>query len=1210
MLAYTSCRRLLGLLVLILTPSSVLAADSSQIALEARAILSNRCFACHGPDAAERQGGFRLDARESYLGEADSGELPIVPGEPDRSEALRRMLSAEDSERMPPADFGSGLTPVETDIIRQWIADGAELPEHWSFVPPKRPSLPLASQHATSDHEHSWTESAIDRFVLVEQEKHGLAPSPRAGRGELLRRLSLDLIGLPPTVDQIDAFEQDPLPGAYQRQVERLLASPAYGEHWARKWLDLARYADSAGYADDPPRTIWAYRDWVIDALNGNMSIEEFTVKQLAGDLLDHPTQADLVATAFHRNTMTNSEGGTNDEEFRNAAIVDRVNTTMAVWMGVTMACAQCHTHKYDPFLHDEYFQLFAIFNQTADADRRDEKPVIELFTRDQLFAREAWDARLEEIDRQLHQVPKVVHSEMKQWEEEWTEPHWTTLRPLAFDSQAGAAARELDGNILSAQLAEGQATDAEKGDVYSVELQLPSAWVGQTLRSLQLAVLPDPLRDGAVGLTKHGNFVVTKISASLLPGNTLDRVREAELGTLLPSARSIAAATSRVPARFVRVELPGKSRLLSLAELQVWSFDKNIALQGTASQSSTDYAGDASRAIDGDTDGDYNQNSTTHTKTSDAPWWEVDLGSPQAIDRVVVWNRTDSNLQSRLNGAVISLLDESRQVLTRETLREAPQLSQELVFERSTPLAFSRATADYEQTDFPASAVIDGSGKSGWGIGGRSQAEHALTLLLDRPLSITEPGRLRIEIRQESGYGQHQLGRFRVAASIDPAVDRWTAVPENLRYIVKQPSAQRSLEDQQAWSLFFNQNLAAATESLRAERLELELQLKELKPETSVPVQRAVPGADSRETFVQIRGNYKSLGNRVEPGTPAIFHPLPDSTGPPDRLALAKWLVDRRNPLTARVWANRLWESLFGLGIVRSSEEFGAQGDAPTHPQLLDWLAVELMDNGWDQKDLLRQIVSSQTYQQTSRVTPQVLLQDKDNEWLARGPRVRLSAEMVRDQSLQLADLLSQQMYGPPVRPPQPNLGLKAAFGGDTDWQTSDGGDRYRRGLYTTWRRSNPYPSMATFDAPSREVCTLRRDSTNTPLQALVTLNDPAFVEAAQSLARQVVLAAGDGHAAVPESERYEEGDSDSRRLARVFRRCTSRTITDRESHVLLALLTDARAGLVQDQTAAEKLATDPLGPAPDGADVVELAAWTAVCNVLLNLDEVLMKR
>ena len=921
-----------------------------------RPILAGSCFKCHGPDPEEREGGLRLDVQAGSLAESDSG-FAIVPGKPEASMLLDRIAAADPGVQMPPADSGAALTDAQVALLRRWIEAGAPWSRHWSYEPPVR-RRPPATSHGDQ------LRNSIDSFVLARLERHSLAPSSEASRYELLRRLSLDLTGLPPTIAEADAFLADQRPDAYERVVDRLLASPRFGERFSRAWLDIARYADSAGYAQDPPRTIWRYRDWVIDAFNAGMPFDQFSIEQLAGDMLPHPTDRQLLATAFHRNTMTNSEGGTDDEEFRSAAVVDRVNTTMQAWMGLTMECAQCHNHKYDPILQEEYYKFYAVFNNTEDADRGDERP------------------RLETLTPAQQQQQRRLHEEIGRLEQE---------------------------------LARRQAS---------------------------------------------------------------------------PPKVAPPAGSGPLKTRFVRIELPGKGAFLHLAEVQVFVGEENVAAAGKASQISTGYNGPARLAIDGDTGGDYfGDKSTSHTGPGDDPWWEVDLGKPFAVERVKIWNRTDGGAHARLHHFRVVALDGQRQPVWVKSVESPPNPTIELALPKTT-------------------------------------------------------GALNAADRQT-------LAAYTAGAATPPDLP---------------------------------------------ERRQIEALRKKLAAIKGVPtpIMRELPPPRRRKTHIHLRGNFRNRGDEVTSGVPAAFHALPEQASP-DRLGVARWLVDKQNPLTARVLVNRYWEQLFGVGIVATSEDFGSQGELPSHPELLDHLAVELMRRDWDPKWLIREIVNSATYRQTSRVSPAARQVDPDNRLLANGPRFRLSAEMIRDQALAVAGLLSTKMHGPSVLPPRPNLGLRAAFGGSTDWKPSPGEDKYRRGLYTSWRRTTPYPSFMTFDATSREVCTIRRVRTNTPLQALVTLNDPVFVEAAQAWARRVVREGGSTPA-----EQAEYG----------FRLILCRPPSGQERAQILKLLEKAMAVYSQDQQAAAAMAAKPLGPVPRDLEAATLAAWTVVGNVLLNLDETLARK
>jgi len=809
---------------------------------EVRPILSKNCFACHGSDEAKRAKGLRLDQREAAVKPLKSGDAAIVPGDPEASNLVARIGEEDDTLRMPPRKAGNRLSPAEVDVLTRWVQQGAKYAEHWALIPPRAETLPKVMNAA-------WPRNGLDCWILARLEQEGLHPAPEADPYTLLRRVSLDLRGLPPGPRELEQFLADKAPGAYERAVDRFLDDPAFGERWARMWLDLARFADSAGYGSDPLRTIWRYRDWVIGALNRNLPYDRFTIEQIAGDLLPGATLDQKMATAFHRNTMTNTEGGTDDEEFRVAAIKDRVDTTMQVWMGLTMGCAKCHSHKYDPLTNEEYYKFYAIFNQTADADQPDESPV----------------------------------------------------------------------------------------------LPAPTAEISEQIRTVNLKI---------------------------------EELKE---------------------------RLEGAAAAPTLLTAQVM--------------------------------------------------WEADVSSDPA---------------------------------------------------------------------------------------------HA-------------------------------------AARKD--------IPKEIPAVLDTPAARRTKEQVQQLARYFR-SIAPDLKPLRDEIARLEKERPEIP---TLPVMVELPRDKQRVTRILRKGNFLDPGEPVAPDVPKALHPLPSrSGGPVNRLVLAQWLVDRQNPLTARVAVNRYWAQLFGTGIVETEEDFGTQGELPSHPALLDWLAVRYMESGWDTKAMLKLIVTSATYRQSSRVTSELLARDPRNRLLARAPRMRLEAEMVRDQALALGGLLSPRIGGPSVFPPQPEGLWQAAFNGQRTWATSQGPDKYRRALYTFWRRTVPYPSMATFDAPSREICAIKRVRTNTPLQAFVTLNDPVYVESAQALARRVVR---------------EGGSHLEDRVRYALKLCLCRPPRSEQVEQLIGLYQGELVRYQKDRAAALALATEPLGPLPAGMDPADLAAWTTVANVLLNLDGVLTK-
>ena len=552
------------------------------------------------------------------------------------------------------------------------------------------------------------------------------------------------------------------------------------------------------------------------------------------------------------------------------------------------------------------------------------------------------------------------------------------------------------------------------------------------------------------------------------------------------------------------------------------------------------------------------------------------------------------ADIHKRLTDFTVELLNAERDVVFKQQVQEPPNPSTEFSPSSIRDMTFRSVFADYSQSGLDPRGVLAGKSgaKDGWAIGGSTHEPHQLVLIPNKQLVVNEPGTLRISIEQNSPHANHLLGRFRLSTTSDNIAIQRSRIAAELLAVIDADASQRKPEDVVKLADYYRRDVAPELKPQRTQLATAEKQLSAMKPATSVPVLRQITDKQ-RETHLQYRGNYLDKGPLVEPGLPAVFH-APEAGKPLDRRTVAEWLVDPQNPLTARVLANRYWETLFGRGIVLTSEEFGSQGELPTHPKLLDWLATELIQNGWNTKDLVRTIVTSAVYRQSARVDAKQIAADPDNRWLARGPRVRLSAEMVRDQVLFAAGLLSDKLYGPPVKPPQPNLGLKAAFGSATDWVNSKGEDRYRRGLYTTWRRSNPYPSMATFDAPNREVCTVRRNSTNTPLQSLVTLNDPVYVEAAQALARLAL---------------QREGTL-QKQLTLAFRRCLLRFPTEAETEAMTLLFNDSKSEFSEKPDEAKMLATDPLGELPEGLQLVDAAAMTVVCNVLLNLDEMFLKR
>ena len=1005
--------------------STSLGAATIDFARDIEPILIKRCSECHGPD--KQKSNLRLDSRAAALKAGKSGALALVPGQPDASELIKRITSTDSDEVMPPK--GARLTESEVATMRRWIADGAVWPEvdatkHWAFQRPIRPEPPKVSR---------WAKNEIDRFILARLEKEGLPPQREADRYTLARRVHLDLTGLPPTWEQVRAFINDTSPEAYERLVDRLIASPHYGEHMARGWLDLARYADSNGYQVDLARSIWPYREWVINAFNRNQPFDQFTIEQLAGDLLPNPTLEQKIATGFNRNTKINDEGGGDAEEYRVKAVKDRVATVGTAWLGLTLNCAECHTHKYDPITHDEYYQFYAFFNNTTDGGNYSVAPTIEVPKPDLNETISYVGGRLEQTKRDLVAATNALAAEQRQWEKQLTKKAsaWRVLNLTNTFSTGGSSYTNLpDGSVLGTGV----------NPIYdTITVDADTDLTGIT--AVLLEVLPDPSlpKNGPGRWGASGNFILDEFSFSAAP-----------------------------------------------------------------------------------------------------------LHGPRPAE---------------------------------------------------TNQFFAKATADWEQLYYRAEHAVDRNPKTGWAIGPRFGQRHFLIAELKQPAGFK--GGSRLSFRFDHYHGNsHCVGRFRISVTTEKNPESlWPAAPELRELASLKPSARTEEQSRQLATV----HAQSSTEirALDRERLRLEQRLKELNSQKfSTLVMQERTNAQPRQTYVHVRGDFLTKGKEVSAGVPAVFPPLP-ANQPANRLALARWLVDPANPLTARVTVNRFWERCFGTGLVKTSEDFGRQGEAPSHPELLDWLATEFIRTGWDVKAMQKLIVMSATYRQDAATDATRLEKDFYNRLLSRGPRFRMDAEMIRDQALAVSGLLNPKLGGPSVYPQQvPNLWKEIGFLrpeiGMDEWPVSEGPDLYRRAIYTFWRRVCTYPTFATFDAPSRDVCVSRRPRTNTPLQALAGLNEPTLLEAARVFAQRILR---DG------------GADDDTRLAFAFRVCAGREPTVQEQTRLRSFLDQQLKSFRRDRTSAEALLNVGPAPLPDDADARQLAAWMMVANVLFNLDETLTK-
>jgi hypothetical protein len=1001
-----------------------------------RPILSNRCFKCHGPDEANQEAGLRLDHREAAIQELDSGERAIVPGHADSSELVARIMSDDPDLVMPPPHTKVSLSADEKRMLAAWVEAGAEYAPHWAFLPPVKPEPPAVRDEGR-------VKNPIDRFVLARLEAEGLAAAQPADSATLCRRVHLDLVGLPPSPDELAAFLADESPDAYEQLVDRLLASPRYGERWARKWLDLARYADTNGYEKDRPRTIWPYRDWVIRSLNDDLPFDQFTIRQIAGDMLPDPGVDDLVATGFHRNTMLNEEGGIDPLEFRYLAIVDRVGTTGTTWLGLTTACAQCHTHKYDPLTHTDYFSLFALLNNADEPE---------------------WIIPSEERSQRLATTRAKVESLWKELPGHWPAP--------------GPAANQLAGSSEPG----GEPADAGRRAVSLAERF--DAWSrAESARAVNWQVVrPDALE------SSMPHLVVLDDGSVLASG---DQTKSDVYTISLPRVGK--------PVKAIRLEvLPHES-------LPDW---------GPGLCASEGPRGDFFLS-------------------------EFEVRVPPKAARIEVAKASESFGGTAAHGKGVS----------------------------------------------GAAAATDGVMSSGWSTNGRQGRAEAAVFELAQPIAAGDP--IVVTLRFERHFAC-PLGRFRLSVTDADGAETRGHSAEVEAALTKAPQSRSSEEREALLRRFLSTAPEVSDRVKEIERLEATL-----RGGLSTLVMQERPKDNPRPTHRHHRGEFTQPEEKVSPAVPAFLPQLP-ADAPADRLALAKWLVSPTNPLTARVTVNRQWQAFFGRGIVATVEDFGYQGDLPSHPELLDWLAVSFREPveagglGWSLKQLHRLIVTSNTYRQDSTVTPPLAARDPQNLLLARGPRVRLEAEVIRDSMLKAAGLLSTKMDGPGVRPPQPEGVTEVAYGAPT-WQPSQGEDRYRRGIYTFQKRTAPFAFTTTFDGPSGEACIARREVSNSPLQALTLLNDPMFVEIAQALGRLAATA----------------GPDDAARFDLLARRLFSRSLEADEAALFADYLAEQRRRLAAGELDAAALA----GGEPD-ADIQERAAWTLLARAAMNLDETIVKR
>ena len=1050
-------------------------------------ILSDRCFACHGPDGGARKADLRLDREDGAHARLESGKRAVVPGSTRRSEMIRRISSTDPTYMMPPPESHLTLSEYEIALLTRWIDQGAEWKPHWAFIPPEKPDLPAVD-------DPSWARNEIDHFVASGLEERGLSPAGEAGPETLLRRVTLDLTGLPPTLEEIDAFLADAGPDAFERVVDRLLASEAYGERMAIEWLDVSRYADTHGFQDDGLRNVWPWREWVIEAFNDNMPFDEFVTLQLAGDLLPNPTQDQLLATTFNRHHMQSQEGGVVPEEYRSEYVADRVNTLGAAFLGVTLECARCHDHKYDPVLQKEYYQLAAFFNSINETGQipysGESSPIMTLID-------EVSEDRVDSLRAAIRRL------------EAQADP-----RNAAFDDGFEAWLRQEEARVPGIRHASAVRSGAQPGQVDPIA---PGLIAHLALDESDDTVFVNEANGGEPGVL----------------GGDPDRRPEPADGRFGGAQRLVGDSFIEMGDDFAFFE---RTEPFSVS---IWFFLEDQGIEGPLFSKSA---------------GIFNGNRGYECMLNADGTIGVSLNHVFPDQSIAL-----ETLDSVSSGRWYHL------VMTYDGSSKARGLR---VFIDGRP-ARSRITAD----NLERSILHAGNG-SNWG----------------------GDGKLRIGSRFEETIENVLVDEFRVYERrlTDFEVEALSGADAPLYAAVFTPGAERSSRQREALRDHYVRRVAPSFADVLGELTALrgeENDLVSSLPAIMISRDRLEP----RPTFVLERGAYDAPTEEVGHGTPEALMAFPDSLSD-NRLGLARWLLSPENPLTARVLVNRYWQMFFGRGIVPTPEDFGSQGRLPTHPQLLDWLATTFVESGWDLKALHRLIVTSATYRQSSLASAEMMESDPENEWLGRGPSHRLPAEMIRDNALAASGLLVREIGGPSVFPYQPEgIWEELATRNATTYVQDHGDKLYRRSLYTFWKRSSPPPSMMSFDAAERAVCTVKRQRTNTPLQSLILMNDPQYVEASRVLAERVQKEGGAG---------IED------QISTAFRLVVTRRPQASELATLVRLYEEELETFRADSRAALDLLRAGEYPRDARLDPAHTAALTVVASTIMNFDEAVMKR